>query len=78
MYADAKKIQVIEQVLQLNNTASLIELEAVLNKWKKVAKIKTKKVNILDFVGTITPKEATQIKEAINATPEQISTDEWK
>ena len=78
MYADDKKIQVIEQVLQLNNTAPLIELEAVLNKWKKVAKIKTKKVNILDFVGTITPKEATQIKEAINATPEQISTDEWK
>jgi phosphoribosyl-ATP pyrophosphohydrolase len=75
MYAEAKKIQVIEEVLKINNAAPLQELEKVLQKWKKS---KAKKSSIYDFVGVLSATEARQMKKAIEETSETINADEWK
>jgi hypothetical protein len=75
MYAELKKIQVIEEVLKLNNAAPLEELEKVLLKWKKN---KVKKPTIYDFVGVLSTKETKQMKKTITETVEMINADEWK
>ncbi len=75
MYAELKKIQVIEEVLKINNVAPLEELEKVLQKWKK-NKIKAK--SIYDFVGVLSTTETKQMKKAIAETVETINADDWK
>jgi hypothetical protein len=75
MYAEAKKIRVIEEVLKINNAAPLEELEKVLQKWKKN---KAKKSSIYDFIGVLSNTETKQIKKAIAETVETINEDEWR
>ena len=75
MYAETRKIQLIEQVLKESNEETLAALETV---FKKSKKQKEKKVTIYDFVGILTNKEASDIKKAIKETSETIHPDDWK
>jgi hypothetical protein len=79
MYTEARKIHLIEEVLKVNNEATLIKLEDVLKGLKiETATTKKKKPSIYDFVGIINNKEANEMTKAINETCETINADDWK
>lgn len=78
MYAEARKIHLIEEVLKVTSEATLSELETVLEKSKKKVTAKEKKPSIYDFVGILTSKEADEMRSTIEATGEQIHPDDWK
>ena len=77
MYTEARKIQLIEEVLKVSNEATLMKLEDVLKEGKKKP-AKKKQYSISDFVGIITNKEADEMTKAINETCEIINPDDWK
>jgi hypothetical protein len=76
MFTEARKIHLIEEVLKVDNEATLIELETVIKKSKKTGK--EKKPSIYDFVGILTRKEANEMRKAIEETCETINPDDWK
>jgi hypothetical protein len=76
MYADARKIHLIEEVLKVTNEAVLIELETVIK--RKSAKQAKKKLTAHDFLGVWSKKDATLIEKAIEESCEQIHEDDWK
>ena len=76
MYTEAKKIQLIAEVLKLNSSKTLEEIERVIK--KSAVKVKSKKPSVYDFVGVLNKKEAAQMKQAIEETCESIEADEWK
>ena len=69
MYTEARKIHLIEEVLKVNDDATLTQLETVFNNTKKV---KSKKASIYDFVGVLNKKEVAQMRKAIEETSETI------
>ncbi len=73
MFQEAKKIQLIEDVLKVKNEATLLELERILKKSKN-----RKSVTVYDFVGVFSKKEVTQVKKAISESCEIIHPDEWR
>ena len=75
MFTEARKIQLLEEVLKVNNEATLVELESVLNKSKKAKK---KNVSAHDFSGLWSKKDASIIEKAIVGGCEQIHEDDWK
>ena len=75
MYAEARKIHLIEEVLKITNEGTLVALETVLKKSKKP---KQKKLSIYDFVGILTKKETGDMRKAIKQTSEIINPDDWK
>jgi hypothetical protein len=75
MYADARKIHLIEKMLQVTDESTLKALELTLDKTKKA---KPKKGSIYDFVGILSKKEANEMRNAIKETSETINTDDWK
>jgi len=75
MYAESRKIQLIEEVLKVTNEHLLCELETVL---KKASKTKLKKLSMNDFVGVLSKKDATEMRKAIKETAETINPDDWK
>ncbi|WP_152268960.1 hypothetical protein [Agriterribacter humi] len=77
MYTEARKISLIEEVLKVDNEATLTALEAVLKKSRKKT-IPAKKPSIYDFVGILTKKEASKMRTAIAETCETICADDWK
>lgn len=76
MFTEARKIQLLEEVLKVSNEATLVELETVLSKSKK-AKEK-KRVSAHDFAGLWSKKDAALIEKAIADSCEQIHDDDWK
>ncbi len=76
MYTEARKINLIEAVLKVNNEATLIELETVLKK-SKTAKVK-KIISAHDFLGVWSKKDGDLIEKAIEGSCEQIHEDDWK
>jgi hypothetical protein len=76
MYAEARKINLIEAVLKVSNEAILVELEAVIK--KNPAKQKKNKVSAHDFLGVWSKKDAALIEKAIQESCEQIHEDDWK
>lgn len=74
MHTEARKIQIIQEVLKIESEATLDKLESFLRKRKKA---KAKK-NISDFVGVLSPKEAQQMEQAIKDTCETIDENDWK
>jgi hypothetical protein len=78
MYKEARKIQIIEEVLKVTNEATLVELETVLKKSGKKTVTKKSKKSIYDFVGILTKKEANEMRKAIEETCETINADDWK
>lgn len=77
MYTEARKIQLIAEVLKVSSEATLAELESVLKK-KSLKQEKVKKPSIYDFVGVISKKESAQMKQVIKETCETIEADDWK
>ena len=75
MYTEARKIQLIEQVLKEDNEGTLLALETVFKKSKKANK---KKLTIYDFVGILTKKETGVMRKAVKETAEKINPDYWK
>jgi len=75
MYAESRKIQLIEEVLKVNNGDFLFELETV---FKNGRKAKSKKLSLNDFVGVLSKKNATDMRKVIKETAETINADDWK
>lgn len=75
MFTESRKIHLIEEVLKLDNDATLEKLETVL---KNAGKQKKKKISAHDFLGSWTRKDAAQIEKAIKQGCEQINPDDWK
>jgi UDP-glucose 6-dehydrogenase len=75
MYAEKRKMHLIEEVLKVNNNDTLTALETVLKKSKTS---KEKKLSIYDFVGILTKKETSDIRKAIKESAETINADDWK
>jgi hypothetical protein len=76
MYAEARKINLIEAVLKVSNDAVLSELETVI---KKIPiKQERKKISAHDFLGVWSKKDAALIEKAIQESCEQIHEDDWK
>lgn len=75
MYAESRKIQLIEEVLKVNNGDLLSELETV---FKNGRKAKSKKLSLNDFVGVLSKKNATEMRKVIKETAETINADDWK
>ena len=78
MYTEARKIHLIEEVLKVNNEATLVRLEDALKGLKKNAKDKKMKPSIYDFVGIFSKKETNEMRIAIGETCEKINPDDWK
>ncbi|MDQ6610441.1 MAG: hypothetical protein M3Y85_11540 [Bacteroidota bacterium] len=78
MYIEARKIHLIEEVLKENNEETLRELETVLKKSRQKAPKKKKKPSIYDFIGIVSRKDATEMREFIKETCETIHPDDWK
>jgi hypothetical protein len=76
MYAEARKISLIEAVLKVGNEAILVELESVIKKTS--IKQEKKKISAHNFLGKWSKKDATLIEKAIKESCEQIHEDDWK
>jgi hypothetical protein len=76
MYTEARKINLIEAVLQISNDEVLLQLETVINKMPKNKE--KKKVSAHDFLGVWNKKDAALIEKAIEESCEQIHEDDWK
>ena len=70
------KLHVIEEVLKIDNEATLTELATILNRSAEVRKVKS--LSAHDFVGRWSKKDATLIEKAIKEGCEQINEDDWK
>ena len=75
MYREAQKIHLIEEVLKVDDSATLNELESF---FKKSNKVKSNKKSIYDFVGVLSDKDAEKMKKAIRESCEIINEDDWK
>jgi ABC-type phosphate/phosphonate transport system ATPase subunit len=76
MYAEARKIHLIEAVLKISNEATLVELETVLKKSKSEREKKVASAH--EFLGVWSKKDTALIVKAIEETCEQIHEDDWK
>ncbi len=76
MYSEAKKLHLIGEILKVKNDAMWIALENVLK--KNTQKKQSKGTSIYDFVGFLSEKEATEMKDAIAETCETIDENDWK
>lgn len=76
MYADARKIDLIEAVLKISNEEVLVELESVLK--RKPSPKNKNAISAHDFSGIWSKKDARLIENAIVNACEQIHEDDWK
>ena len=75
MFTEARKIQLIEEVLRTKNESTLNEIEAVLKRSKST---KSKALSAHDLSGAWSKKDASLIEKAIEEGCEQINQDDWK
>ena len=75
MYKESQKIHLIEEVLKVDNAATLNELE---NFFKKTKKGEPSRKSIYDFVGVLSDADAAKMKKAIKESCEIINEDDWK
>jgi hypothetical protein len=73
MYAETKKLHIIEEVLKVNNDAILIELENVLSRSTTVTKNR-----FTDMADLLSAEEVDEFERNINEGCEQINEDDWK
>lgn len=75
MYADSRKIHIIEAVLKVKDDTILDEVETVLSK----AENKTPYTrSFVDFTKSFTEEEAAEFEKIIEEGCEKINEDEWK
>jgi hypothetical protein len=72
MYAEAKKLHLIEELLKVDSDAILAELETVLSKSK------SRSQNFKNFVGILSTEEVDELERNIEEGCEQINDDDWK
>jgi hypothetical protein len=75
MYAEAKKLHIIEELLKVDSDTVLFELETVLTKSKTPL---TASKGFENFVGALTPEEVSEMERNIAEGCEQINEDDWK
>jgi hypothetical protein len=78
MFNNRRKIQLIEDLLKVDNDATLKQVETVLHKSKKPVRRVGKKLSAHDFLGVWTKEEAVAIEKTIEEGCEQIDNDGWK
>lgn len=76
MFTEARKIQLIEEVIKTTDESTLVMLETVLKKSIKTSRSKTKSAH--DFAGVWSKKDAALIEKAIQDGCEQIHPDDWQ
>lgn len=76
MYAEIRKLHLIEEVLKINDEQTLSALEAVL--YDKVMVETNSKNPFLALAGTWSKEEAWQIENTIVENCEQNDQNEWK
>jgi hypothetical protein len=75
MYADAKKIHLIEEILKIETDDALIAVEEVLKAYNSKA---ASRKSFKDFAGILTQEEAEKLELIIEQGCETIHTDDWK
>lgn len=78
MFNDRRKIQLIEDLLKVDNDATLKQVETVLQKSRTKPATKKEKFSAHDFLGIWTKEEAAEMEKIIEEGCEQIDYDGWK
>jgi hypothetical protein len=76
MFTEARKIQLLKDVLKLSNENTLVEIEAVIKKSTTKKAEQTKSAH--EFAGLWSKKDAALIEKAIAEGCNQIHEDDWK
>jgi hypothetical protein len=74
MYADSRKIHIIEAVLKTESNDTLSQIEKVIQQSENLKKT----FSAHDFVGTLSKEDKILIEQAIEQGCEQINPDDWK
>jgi hypothetical protein len=74
MYADSRKIHIIEAVLRVEDEKILSQIEQVIEK----SQANGKKFSAQEFVGILSKEDALSMDKAIAEGCEQIHPDDWK
>ncbi len=77
MYSEAKKLHIIEEVLKINNDATLSALENFVKKSRKTAAVKDE-TSFSEFSGIWSKEEADEMERIIEESCETIHPDDWK
>jgi hypothetical protein len=75
MYAEAKKLHLIEEILKIENEAVLDEVNNIISK-SKLHEVEPKCFK--KFSGIWSSSEADEMKHIIEESFEQINPDDWK
>jgi hypothetical protein len=75
MYAEAKKLHLIEEILKVDSDTILAELETVLTKSKTQL---PRSKSFQNFTSTLTLEEVNELERNIEKGCEQINEDDWK
>ncbi len=75
MYADSRKIHIIEAVLKTDDDKTLSQLEQVI---QQSPHKNEKKISAHNFVGILSKEDAELMEKAIEEGCEQIHPDDWK
>jgi len=76
MYSEARKLNLIEEILKVKSESVWIALENVLK--KDEVNLDIEKPSIYDFVGILSEKDAKAMKKAIEEACETIDENDWK
>ena len=76
MYSEARKLNLIEEILKVKSESVWIALENVLK--KDEVNLDIEKPSIYDFVGILSEKDAKAMKDAIEEACETIDGNDWK
>ncbi len=74
MYADSRKIHIIEAVLKVEDEQILSQIERTIQQ----SKPNGKRPSAHSFVSTLTKEDAALMEKAIEEDCEQIHPDDWK
>lgn len=78
MYAGARKLHVIEEVLKVKSEATISAIENILKKSGESRTVKKKGSGFKDFSGIWSKEEANEIEKIIADSCENIHPDDWK
>ncbi len=76
MYSEARKLQLIEELIKIKSEEVLSEIEAVVKKSSRSSRVG--KLSAHDFSGVISKEDAILMENAINEGCEKINPDDWK
>lgn len=74
MYADSRKIHIIEAVLKVEDEQTLAQIERTIQQ----AKPNGERTSAHSFLSTLSKEDAVLIEKAIEEDCEQIHPDDWK